>query len=227
MLWGLVFAAFTMGLLGGPHCAAMCGAACNAIVRPGVAAGPGGRMLQWQAGRLAGYAVAGAVAGGTVQAAAWLSTQTSALRPVWFLFHLAVLAWGLTLLAMARQPAWVESAGRAVWARVRPAGHVRGGVAMTGALWVFMPCGLLYSALVLASLSGGPLAGAVTMAAFAIGSGVMLGVLPRVLGMLRHARKGIPPGWGPRAAGALLAAMSLWAMGGGLLHRFVEWCIAP
>jgi uncharacterized protein len=217
----LTFAAtaFLMGLAGGPHCAAMCGAACA-----GVSRGADRGMLKFQAGRLLGYTAAGGAAGFAVESFAWLSTQTAALRPVWMVFHLAVLAWGLTLLVLARQPAVVEQAGRAVWQRLRPVARARGGLLATGALWVFMPCGLLYSALLIASLSGGALEGAASMALFAAGSGVSLGLFPAVLAKLRQFGNGFRRDWGTRAGGAVLAAAAIWALTMDLWHRVAVWC---
>src|SRR5881398_3519011 len=94
--------AFLMGLVGGPHCMAMCGAACGGVIRA-TGAGPGRGMGMFQAGRLLGYTLAGAAAGLAVQSFAWLSSQTAALQPLWTLFHAMVLLWGLVLLARARQ----------------------------------------------------------------------------------------------------------------------------
>jgi len=219
----LAFAALLMGLAGGPHCAAMCGAACAGVVRMGGVPRSSG-LGMFQLGRFLGYTAAGAAAGFAVQSFAWLSTSTALLRPVWTVFHLAVLAWGLTLVALARQPAWAEQAGRAVWARMRPLAQQRGGLVMTGALWVFMPCGLLYSALLVASLSGGALAGAFCMALFAVGSGVSLGIFPALLARLRQAGNRMRADWGTRAAGALLAAAAAWALGADLAHRVAVWC---
>jgi uncharacterized protein len=135
-----------------------------------------------------------------------------------------VLAWGLLLVAQARQPMWVSSAGRSVWSRVRPVAAARGGVFATGALWAFMPCGLLYSALLVASLSGGPLAGALSMALFALGSGVSLALAPRLLARLQQAGNRLKKDWGTRAAGLLLVATALWALWMDLAHRIAVWC---
>ncbi|RYZ08749.1 MAG: sulfite exporter TauE/SafE family protein [Comamonadaceae bacterium] len=219
----LAVTALLMGLAGGPHCMAMCGAACGGVIR-GVGARPAQGMATFQAGRLAGYAAAGAVAGAAVQGFAWMSSHTAALRPAWTLFHLAVLAWGLMLVARARQPAWVESSGRSVWAAVRPMAQRRGGLFATGALWVAMPCGLLYSALLVASLSGGALQGAASMALFAIGSGVSLGLAPTVLRRLQAMGNRLRKDWGTRLAGALLAATAAWALWMDLAHRVAVWC---
>ena len=215
--------AFLMGLVGGPHCLAMCGAACGGVVR-GSGAPPVRGMWTFQGGRLLGYSIAGGAAGLAVQSFAWLSQNTAALRPAWTLFHLAVLAWGLMLLAQARQPAWVESAGRNVWARVRPLAQRRGGLVVTGALWTFMPCGLLYSALLVASLSGGALEGALSMALFAIGSGISLGLAPAALRRLQDLGNRLRKDWGTRIAGLLLAATAAWALWMDVAHRVAEWC---
>lgn len=219
----LAAAALIMGLAGGPHCAAMCGAACSGVIR-GANARPAPGMLRFQLGRLAGYTIAGAICGAAVEGFAWLSTSTAAMRPVWTVFHLAVMAWGLMLLVLARQPAWVESAGRTVWRGVRPVAQARGGLLATGALWVFMPCGLLYSALLVASLAGGPVEGAICMALFALGSGVSLGVFPSLLAWLRRTGGRYRQDLGTRAAGALLAGTAAWALSADLFHRFAVWC---
>lgn len=215
--------AFLMGLVGGPHCLAMCGAACGGVIR-GVGAKPARGMWTFQAGRLLGYSLAGAAAGLAVQSFAWLSSHTAALRPAWTLFHVAVLAWGLMLLAQARQPQWVESAGRGIWQRVRPLAQRRGGLVVTGALWTFMPCGLLYSALLVASLSGGPLQGALSMALFALGSGIALGLAPAAFRKLQDLGNRLRKDWGTRIAGGLLAATAAWALWMDLAHRIAEWC---
>jgi uncharacterized protein len=215
--------AFVMGLVGGPHCLAMCGAACGGVIR-GVGAPPVRGMWTFQGGRLLGYSIAGGAAGLAVQSFAWLSQHTAALKPAWTLFHLAVLAWGLILLAQARQPAWVESAGRGVWSRVRPLAQRRGGLVATGALWALMPCGLLYSALLVASLSGGALEGAASMALFAIGSGISLGLAPAALRRLKQWGNALRKDWGTRIAGLLLAATAAWALWMDVAQRVAEWC---
>jgi uncharacterized protein len=219
----LALSALLMGLAGGPHCMAMCGAACAGLTRLG-GRSQSRSLWAFQAGRLVGYSVAGAAAAFAVQSLGWLTGHTAALRPVWTLFHLAVLAWGLMLLAQARQPMWVSSAGRSIWSRVRPVAAARGGVFATGALWAFMPCGLLYSALLVASLSGGPMEGALAMALFAAGSGLSLALAPSLLKWLQQAGNRFKPDWGTRAAGLLLVLAALWALWMDLAHRIAIWC---
>ena len=109
-----------MGLVGGPHCVAMCGAACAGIGR---AAGARSTRALWsfQVSRMVGYALLGAFAAGTVQGLALLGTQTITIRPLWTMFHAAAFLLGLALIWRARQPAWIETLGQGVWRKARPA----------------------------------------------------------------------------------------------------------
>ena len=86
-----------------------------------------------------------------------------------------------------------------------------------------MPCGLLYSALMVAALTGNALEGALTMACFALGSGLSLGLAPWLLLMLKSLGDGA---WGIRLAGLALAITSGWALWRGLAHNQAPWCVA-
>lgn len=219
----LVATALVMGLAGGPHCAAMCGAACAGITR--LSGAPRARLAwEFQLGRLVGYSSAGAAAAAAMQSLAWLSEQTSVLRPAWTVMHLVILAWGLLLLARARQPAWAETWGRTLWGHVRPLVSKRGGPVVAGTLWTFMPCGLLYSALLAAALSGGLLEGALFMALFAAGSSASLVLAPYLLLYLHDNANRWRQDWGTRLAGLLLAGVAVWALWMDLAPRIVPWC---
>lgn len=222
MTYALATTALLMGLAGGPHCAVMCGAACGGLARAGQrkAHSP----LVFQAGRLAGYSIAGAAVATAVQSFAWMTEQAAAFRPVWMLFHLAVFGWGLMLLVKASQPAWADRAGRSAWSRVGAVATSQGGMFSAGALWAFMPCSLLYSALLVASLSGGALQGALAMAAFAVGSGVSLLLAPRMLAGLQQAGNGLGEQLGVRMAGAVLMLSALFGLWGDMTHRIAQWC---
>ena len=109
--------ALLMGIAGAPHCAAMCGAACGGLTG---GARPGRSRWLFQGGRLAGYATAGAVAAGAVQAFGSLTQYAVLLRPAWTLFHLAVLAWAL--LGGAATPV-ILAVPLVAWARVHLQRH--------------------------------------------------------------------------------------------------------
>lgn len=100
-----------MGLAGGSHCIGMCGAACAGI---GQAAGDRRLSAMWtfQLGRVIGYSALGAVAAASMQGLGWLTVQSAALRPVWTMFHVAVMVVGLMLVWNAQQPIWLEAVGK-------------------------------------------------------------------------------------------------------------------
>lgn len=223
MEWSLAMTALLMGLAGGPHCIAMCGAACAGI---GQAAGPNKNSAMWsfQAGRVIGYSALGAVAAASMQALGWLTVQSAALRPVWTLFHVATFVLGLLLLLKAQQPIWLEQAGKKIWhgARSLAQGRGRGAPLVIGALWTFLPCGLLYSALLVAALTGGALKGAAVMALFALGTSVSMMAGPWLWFRLRGKGAG---DWGVRLAGLALAASSGWAIWMAFAHDTAPWCV--
>jgi sulfite exporter TauE/SafE len=233
MQTALASTALLMGLVGGPHCVAMCGAACSGVIRIARAPANGVAVLAtgtrpvsmvFHAGRIAGYAAAGALAAAAVQSLAFASEQVAALRPLWVLLHVFVLAWGLVLAALGRQPLWAHGIGRALSMRLRPLTGSPGGLLVTGALWVSMPCGLLYSALMLASLANGPLQGASVMALFAAGSAVSLVLAPWLWQRLRLGVGIARKEWATRIAGGLLAAVALQALWTDLSHQIELWC---
>ncbi len=219
----LALTALLMGLAGGPHCVAMCGAACAGL---GHAAGERQRqaLAVFQLGRLLGYSLLGGLAAVSVQGLGWLTTQSAALRPLWTLLHLAAMALGVVLMLQARQPVWLEQAARRLWAGVQRWHQRRGLLApgLVGMLWALMPCGLLYSALMVAALSGSAGDGALTMAGFAIGSSVSLWAGPWL--WLRMQRLG-DGAWGMRLAGLALFAVSAWGLWLGLVHEQAPWCV--
>lgn len=221
----LALTALLMGLAGGPHCVAMCGAACA-----GVAQASGEHRQRalglFQLGRLLGYALLGALAAASVQGLGWLTVHSAALRPAWGLLHVAAMGLGLWLIVYARQPVWLDQSARSLWARVRGfnARWGRAAPALVGGLWALMPCGLLYSAVMVAALTSHPADGAMTMAWFAAGSSVSLWAGPWLLLKLQSVGDG---SWGVRLAGLALIATSAWALWMGLAHNQAPWCLAP
>jgi len=221
----LALTALLMGLVGGPHCVAMCGAACAGIGR---SAGPHASRAMWtfQIGRVVGYSLLGAVAAASMQGVGWLTTQSAAIRPVWTLFHVAAVVLGLVLLWKAQQPVWLEHAGKAVWTRARSwvGASSRAAPLLLGTVWALLPCGLLYSALLVAAMSARAADGAAVMALFAAGTSVSMMAGPWLWLRLRSAGSGQ---WGVRLAGLALASSSGWAVWMGLFHNTAPWCVTP
>lgn len=249
MTLSLIISAFLMGLFGGAHCLAMCAAPCALIVRGGenqdlhvVNAEKIGftqvdfkkeklnkikNAIIFHFGRLIGYGMMGAIAALAVEQLAWFSDRSSWLYPIWTGLHLLILFWGLAMLILARQPAWLDSAGRAVWRAVQPVLRRRSGSGIVGLAWALLPCGLLYSALQLAALSANGGVGAAAMVAFGVGSGLWLWAAPLAWAWVQKtpwAENRRYERWATRAAGLLLSAVSIWALWMNLYHTPQMWC---
>lgn len=222
----LILGAGLMGLAGAPHCAVMCGAPCAAVTQRCGATHRQRLLAGFTLGRLASYAVGGAVVAASVGAVSVVATLAPVLRPLWTLLHLAVLGLGLWMLVTGRQPAWWSRWRTAPLTPVAPPGWqpiaapLRAGAA--GGLLLAVPCGLLQSALLIAALANTPWHGALAMASFAAASSLGLW-LPATL----WAR--VPGGTDAsvlmlRLAGATLAAAAAWALTHDLWSRWVAWC---
>ncbi len=181
---------FLIGLLGGVHCVGMCGGIVSAFAiatperRPfpvavtsatAAAIDSGTRVLAFNAGRIASYALAGALAGllGSVPALINLSAMQTA---AYWLANMMLVALGLTLMNAWHGLVRIEQAGRVIWRRVQPAirrllpvRHVWQALAL-GGLWGWVPCGMVYSVLMTALLTGSAAQGALVMLAFGFGT---------------------------------------------------------
>ena len=167
-------ALFIVGLLGGGHCAGMCGGIVGALSMQG----PQGAAsvpihIAYNLGRIASYAAAGLVAGLLGQAVGSLGSLQTGL---YVFAQLMLIAMGIYLLGLTQSLAWLERSGQGVWQRIQPLTArflpVRG-VAQAfplGLLWGWLPCGLVYSALTTALASGSAGKGAMLMLAFGLGT---------------------------------------------------------
>ena len=231
----LMLSAVLLGLSGAPHCAAMCGPTCAALLgRSPSGAVPGSNTLAFHGARVAGYAVAGALVAGGAAVLTASSAAAPVLRPLWTLLHIAALALGLYLLLTGRQPAWMTRIGRARpattpalsgWQPLRGPTHGPARAAMAGSAWVAWPCGLLQSALVVAALANTSQGGAAVMAGFALASAAGLQLTPWLAARLasrgdagRFAKATV------HLAGAALVAGSAWAFGGDIWGKIVAYC---
>ena len=188
----LLLTSLLMGVFGGPHCLAMCGAACVALKNPSSKGAPN-KLGFFLLGRLLGYASLGALAAISVQGLGWLSIHSSVFRPLWGLFHVAAFFVGLVLIWRADQPIWLNTFAKEVWGRVSQ--HPWVGLSaspqlstfMLGFVWALLPCGLLYSAVWVAALSANAFEGALVMSSFALGSASVLVLGPVIWRVIRTA----------------------------------------
>lgn len=182
-------AAFLIGLTGGVHCLGMCGGIVGALTL-GLPTAPGASLrtrlpflLAYNLGRITSYVVAGALAGGVGAWAAQLISVHRAQLGLQILAGLFMILLGLYLAGWPGLLSRLERAGGVFWRRIEPLGRrffpVRAPVHALGIglVWGWLPCGLVYSALVWAVSAGGALQGGLLLLSFG------LGTLPTLLAM--------------------------------------------
>jgi len=212
--FGLMLAAWLTGLAGGSgHCIGMCGGILGAL---GVGQGAGwrGLLLTTAAhlGRITSYAIAGAVVGGLGAGIIIGLFGESGIVVLRTLAALLILAIGLQLLLGRSLLVGLELGGSRIWRLIAPQMHkflpprdpLRAfGV---GALWGWLPCGLVYAELAVAAAAGGPATGALVMVCFGLGTLVglsLLGALLNALGLGRMPRQ---------VSGVLLVLFAVWTV---------------
>ncbi len=204
-----LIAVFLVGLLGGGHCAGMCGGIVGAL-----SAGAGSRLplhLAYNAGRIASYTLAGAIAGTLGGLALYYDILPMQLG-LYVLANLMLVLLGLYIAGWSSLVTRLEVAGRRLWRHISPmtASFLPADTAprafAVGMLWGWLPCGLTYSVLAIALVSGGAANGAALMLAFGIGT------LPNLLLaglLLRRARSWFQHRMVRRVFGALVLGFGI------------------
>jgi sulfite exporter TauE/SafE len=201
------------GLLGSTHCVAMCGGIATALGTAHERHTRHLRLLAYQMGRIASYGMAGALAGGAGAASlAWITPRWSE--------SLRLATAGIVILiglhiafGPARRPRWLEwpqRLGGRVWRALTPYAQVRVRSdsmrpLLLGMIWGWLPCGLVYSALLAAAVAGSATRGALDMLAF--GAGTMPALLGISIAGLRLSR---PPAPLARLLGTVIVGCGLW-----------------
>lgn len=206
---------FLAGLLGSAHCVGMCGGIAAALGTTGSAPRRAWQSLLYQAGRIAGYAGIGAIAGAVGSAPGYALARSHWSEILRLATAAVVVLIGMDLaLGSTVRFRWLrapQSWGAWLWRRI--AGHARrvlpgapAARALTlGLLWGWMPCGLVYSVLIAAIVAGNAWSGGATMIAFG------LGTVPAMAGLsFMGSRLPRPDGALARVLGAVLVACGLW-----------------
>ncbi len=194
-------AALLAGFLGSAHCLGMCGGISGMIaVNAGVTALSTQLPLAiaYNIGRITSYAILGAIVGGLGQAA--VMTVPAIAGPVKLASGVIIVLVGLQLVFDLRLLAPLERSGAVIWQKIAPlAKRLLPVTTLTrayglGLLWGWLPCGLVYSALLIATTTANAGGGALTMAVFGLGTMpamVMTGIgafrLSQTLGNARRA----------------------------------------
>ncbi|MEA3404928.1 MAG: sulfite exporter TauE/SafE family protein [Pseudomonadota bacterium] len=221
MDYSILLTSLVVGLLGGIHCLGMCGGVVGALTFGVDVKIQRSRFrmmlfqLAYNIGRIGSYVIIGAAFGYLGMALGSLATFLPAQQLLQVIAGLFMIALGLYLAGWWYGIVVIEKAGQGLWKRVQPYANKLTPIKylpqawLYGLVWGWLPCGLVYSMLIMAMSAGGALEGAMVMLAFG------LGTLPNLLLMgvfafyfTRIARKE----WVRKLAGLGVIGMGAWQL---------------
>jgi len=220
----MLAAAFGAGFLGSAHCLGMCSGISGLFAAGATVASIKTQVplaIAYNLGRVLSYAFLGvtvaAVGGAAVGAMPGLA------GPVRLASGLLIVVVGLQVAFCWRLLAPIEKVGAVIWNRLAPRakGLIPATTVLTaaglGLIWGWLPCGLVYGALLLAATTADPVGGGMVMIAFG------LGTMPAmVLSGLSAARVSAFTGRNRVAAGLLIAVLGMATMVMPLMGMLVE-----
>ena len=184
------FVAFITGLLGGVHCFGMCGGIVGALTlntstpqKQQTQKSQFGILFGYNFGRLSGYMTAGAIAAFLSSSVVDLTGLQVAKQVLSVIASLFMIALGLYLAGLWNGISRIESTGAVLWKKIQPlTKHFMPVTKFSqavplGFLWGWLPCGLVYTALIWTLSASSALEGALIMLFFG------LGTLPNLLAM--------------------------------------------
>nr|WP_219736060.1 MULTISPECIES: sulfite exporter TauE/SafE family protein [Pseudomonas] len=210
----LLGSALVLGLLGGGHCLGMCGGLMGALT---LAIPPEQRsrrlrlLLAYNLGRIFSYASAGLLLG----LAGWAVARSPAALGLRVVAALLLIAMGLYLAGWWSGLTRIEALGRGLWRHIQPVASRLLPVSslpralLLGALWGWLPCGLVYSTLLWAASQGNAGYSAALMLAFGLGTWPVL----------------LATGLAAERVNALLRRRSVRVAGGVLVMLFGVWTL--
>jgi hypothetical protein len=210
----------SLGLVSGLHCLGMCG---PIVLAYGLPLAKGQRMrahLSYHAGRILTYMMLGALAGAAGGALGLLGRMAGLATGARIFAGAAMIVAGLLLAGLIPSRGLARSGSRfsrMVGRLLRPGNNKF----FLGLALGFLPCGLVYAALLKAMESAGALSGALTMLAFGLGTSAALlsmGAVSSLAGAwLGRWSNRLAPGF-IMLAGAILLWRGLMAPGAPLCH---------
>lgn len=170
-------AAFVTGLLGSAHCFGMCAGisglfAVNASVQALKTQVP--KAIAYNVGRVLTYAILGVIV--AVLGKGAVDSLPALGPPVRLASGILIILIGLQVAFNWRILGPLETAGAKIWQRIAPAARRLVPVETIpqalglGLVWGWLPCGLVYSVLLLAATTTDAAAGGLVMIAFGIGT---------------------------------------------------------
>ena len=199
---------FLLGLVSSLHCVQMCGPIVLAFSLPLKRSDALRAHLQYNAGRILTYAFLGAIAGAVGGGIGMLGRLAGLASGARIFAGCAMIVAGILMVGLLPSNSLVTIQNRGITKRIGRRLLAPKGKFTLGLTLGFLPCGLIYAALLKAVDTGSALTGAFTMLAFGMGTAVALLSLGAASSFVRF------PRWSNR-----LAAVSMMLAGGLLVWR--------
>ena len=132
--------------------------------------------MAFNAGRISSYMIAGALAASLAGSLRTLTQIASLQTAGYWAANLMLIALGASLMNLWHGLSRLEAVGQLLWRRLQPLmKHLLPvttlwQAAALGGLWGWVPCGMVYSVLMTAMLTGSATQGALVMGAFGLGT---------------------------------------------------------
>jgi sulfite exporter TauE/SafE len=211
-----LLSAFILGLLGGGHCLGMCGGLMGALTLAIPAEQRSRRwrlLLVYNLGRIVSYACIGLLVG----LLGWAVASSPGATGMRVAAALLLIVMGLYLAGWWSGLTRIESLGRGLWRYIQPLANRLLPVStlpralLLGALWGWLPCGLVYSTLLWAASQGNAAHSALLMLAFGLGTWPVL----LATGLAAERTTTLLRKRGTRMAGGLLVILfGFWTLPG-------------
>jgi len=230
-------AALLLGLAASGHCLVMCGGI-SAALGIGTARDANGRprprlLIGYQLGRVGSYTLAGLLLGGVFGGLIGVLDGENLRRGLRIVAALALLLGAFVAFGRVRELGL--GIGHRLWRHIAPLGRRLLPVSTLprafsfGMIWGFMPCGFVYTVLLIATLQLDATRSALTMAAF--GLGTLPAMSLAAFGAQRFAGFSARPAARRIAGAALLASAALtlagpWLPAAAWLHAWLPfYCV--
>ena len=212
----ILLSAFLLGFLGSTHCLGMCGGLSSALGLNTLQTSKKSTfptlLLAYNIGRIFSYCIAGLIVGA---AGFWLSQQLATFTLLRYLAGGMLILMGLYIAQWFNGIAFTEKLGSKLWPfiqplgkRFMPVGSVRDAICI-GMVWGWLPCGLVYSALIWASLEASMSGAMLIMLFFGVGT------LPAMLATGYFAQglgKFIKQRWFRSSAGLMMISFGIYSL---------------
>lgn len=168
-----------MGLLGSTHCLGMCGGIVSAI---NMQQQKMAYQVIFNLGRISTYALLGLMTG-LIGQLVFMKSWWVGLLSLRIIAAILMIAVGFYLIGKTQSLAWIEKMGNRVWRNISPLTKAFLPINSysrawgLGLLWGMLPCGLVYSALIISLAQGQFLQNGLFMWLFG------LGTLPAIIGL--------------------------------------------